>query len=599
MQGVFIFKIMEQKKQVSVKTIWRHLWPHVKNYKWHFMLSLVLYGGGMILMRTLLPIQYKRIIDIVSTATDKALGFEQIMGVLLTIGLIFIGFNILFRSADFMMVVAQSSAIKTMRVYILDKVGGHSYRFFTENFSGALVAKAKRFVGGFEHIHDSLTFRFWMPFVGIVSAYVVLLQESKLIATLLILFLAFFILFVVWYVRKKTPMDLELAQKDSEVIGRFADLINNVVAIKIFSKLKKEKDNFEEMAHEEHEVRSKNWRFANLQFFLQAVIAGIAEIVLLYFSFKLWRDGQISVGTIVLIQLYLTNIFITIWDIGRTVTVFIKHYSDLSEMVEIMDQSHEVQDPAHPEPLTMQDSSIHFDNVTFSYIDGSPVFDNFDLKVAAGQKVGIVGYSGAGKSTLVKLLLRFTDIDDGRILVGGQDIRTIRQDDLRSVISFIPQETVLFHRTIAENIGYSKDSATHEEIVSAAQKAFADDFIQKLSEKYETLVGERGVKLSGGERQRVAIARAVLKDAPILVMDEATSSLDSMSEEYIQKSFESLMEGRTVMVIAHRLSTIKKMDRIVVLGPDGIEEDGTHDELLEKQGKYYDLWQHQSGGFIE
>ena len=224
---------------------------------------------------------------------------------------------------------------------------------------------------------------------------------------------------------------------------------------------------------------------------------------------------------------------------------------------------------------------------------------DFNLIIKPGERIGLVGHSGAGKSTITKLLLRFADALEGSIVIDNQDIKNVTQNDLRKVISYVPQEPILFHRSIKENIAYSKPDATKEEIIEVAKKAHAHEFIEKLPQGYDTLVGERGIKLSGGERQRVAIARAMLKDSPILMLDEATSSLDSISEHYIQDAFNELMKGKTTIVIAHRLSTIQKMDRIIVLDKGKIVEQGTHKELLELNGSYAELWNHQTGGFLE
>ena len=230
---------------------------------------------------------------------------------------------------------------------------------------------------------------------------------------------------------------------------------------------------------------------------------------------------------------------------------------------------------------------------------GNEVLKGINLEVKPGERVGIVGHSGAGKSTITKLVLRLNDVTSGKIMIDGQDIRNVSQDDLRSAISYVPQESILFHRTIKENINYGKINATMNEIIEVSKKAHAHEFVLNLSKGYDTLVGERGVKLSGGERQRVAIARAMLKPAPILILDEATSSLDSISESYIQEAFTELMKGKTSIVIAHRLSTVQKMDRIIVLEKGKIVEDGTHKQLLRKKGFYRNLWDHQTGGFLE
>jgi ATP-binding cassette subfamily B protein len=272
---------------------------------------------------------------------------------------------------------------------------------------------------------------------------------------------------------------------------------------------------------------------------------------------------------------------------------------DSEEAVEIMNSKLDVEDKSK-ELLKITDGSIEFNNVGFTHqAANEPLFRNFDLQIEPRQRVGIVGVSGSGKTTLTKLLMRFSDIDNGSITIDGTAINSVTQESLHQAISYVPQEPLLFHRTLAENIAYSRPNATMNEIKKAAQSANAMDFITSLPEGFETLVGERGVKLSGGQRQRIAIARAILKDAPILVLDEATSALDSESEKLIQQSLESLMSDRTSIVVAHRLSTIAKLDRIIVMQDGKIIEDGSHADLIKKKGTYSKLWKHQSGGFIE
>ena len=319
----------------------------------------------------------------------------------------------------------------------------------------------------------------------------------------------------------------------------------------------------------------------------------------MYLLIKLWLKGQISTGTVVLIQTYMITIYEKLWDLSNAMMKFTKSAAEMKEVVEIFETVPDIEDPKNPEKLNMTKGHLVFNNVSFSYKNGQEVFSNFSIDIAPGERIGLVGHSGAGKSTFTNLILRFSDVSAGGVTIDGQDIRNVTQDDLRSVISYVPQESILFHRTIRENIAYGKDNATDEDVIEVAKKAYAHDFIEKLPYKYETYVGERGVKLSGGERQRVAIARAMIKDAPILILDEATSSLDSVSETYIQKAFDELMKNKTTIVIAHRLSTISKMDRIIVLEDGKITEQGTHADLIARGGDYADLWNHQVGGFIE
>jgi ATP-binding cassette subfamily B protein len=276
---------------------------------------------------------------------------------------------------------------------------------------------------------------------------------------------------------------------------------------------------------------------------------------------------------------------------------------DAQEMTELFEQPPRIQDEPFAKKTHIRKGRIDFKDVAFQYEDAaagqSNLFDGFDLHVDSGEKIGLVGPSGGGKTTITRLLLRFVDIQRGAITVDGQDIRALRQQSLRQGIAYVPQEPVLFHRSIKENIAYGKPGASDAQVISAAKKSFAHDFIKGLPDGYDTLVGERGVKLSGGQRQRIAIARAMLADAPVLVLDEATSALDSESERVIQQALWELMKDRTAVVIAHRLSTIQRMDRIVVLDEGRIVEEGSHKSLLRKNGLYATLWRHQSGGFID
>jgi ATP-binding cassette subfamily B protein len=311
---------------------------------------------------------------------------------------------------------------------------------------------------------------------------------------------------------------------------------------------------------------------------------------------------KFDVATFLLFQVYIMRII----DNVRRSTMIVRQLEvvagDAQEMTELLEQPPLVQDKPVTEKSRIAKGSIAFDAMTFQYDDANmaeTLFENFNLDIKPGEKVGLVGPSGGGKTTITRLLLRFMDIQDGYIKIDGQDIRDIKQQDLRRAIAYVPQEPLLFHRSIKDNIRYGRPSAGDDEVIAVAKKAFAHDFIKTLPQGYDTLVGERGVKLSGGQRQRVAIARAMLKNAPILILDEATSALDSESEQLIQKALWELMKDKTAVVIAHRLSTIQRMDRIVVLDEGRIIEQGAHQTLLKHKGLYARLWRHQSGGFLE
>ena len=308
-----------------------------------------------------------------------------------------------------------------------------------------------------------------------------------------------------------------------------------------------------------------------------------------------------NIGTVFLIFSYTGNIVGQLWMFcNNSLRYYNRAFGDAKDMTEILQIEPEIKDPINPEKPIIESGNITFNRVGFAH-DGvdEAIFKNLDLKIKAGEKIGLVGHSGSGKTTLTRILLRFSDIDEGEILIDGQNISHLTQDDLHKYIAYVPQEPIMFHRSLEDNIRYGDFKADDKAVRDAAKVAHADEFIEKLADGYETLVGERGVKLSGGQRQRIAIARAMLKNAPILVLDEATSALDSESEVLIQDALWKLMEDRTAIVIAHRLSTIQKMDRIVVLDDGKIVEQGTHKELIDSNGVYAKLWEHQSGGFMD
>ena len=361
-----------------------------------------------------------------------------------------------------------------------------------------------------------------------------------------------------------------------------------------FSSQSNEHETFNQSNQDFHEKRYRSWRMAiNYQDTIGFLPLLFTSGVTMY-AIYLASIGSMSIGSVVLVFLLGNNFGDQIWRINRTVKDFVSMISDCIESIEIIEQKPSVQDILNPPTFIPTSGEINFKNIDFTYPEGDHVFDNFSLKIPHNQSIGIVGKSGSGKTTITKLLLRLYDLDSGEITFDSSAIEKIRQSDLRKFIAYVPQDTILFHRTIYENIAYGNLHATKQEVYHAAKMAHVDEFVTEFSDGYETMVGERGVKLSGGQRQRIGIARAMLKkNAPVLIMDEATSSLDTLSEKYIQESFESLSQGRTTIVIAHRLSTIQKMDRILVLDNGKIVEDGSHRELIQMNGHYAELWNSQ------
>ncbi len=576
-----------------------YYWLQIKKYKWSFFIMFGSYGIAT-LVTQLVPLYFRDIIDVVTSATVPATVAGKLMSLMLMITILTLTYNALHRIGDYFIVRMHGLVTRDLTDYTFSRIQDHSYRFFSESFAGSIVAKARRFIQGYDAIQDQFLFSFWLTSIQLTCVLVVLFKIAPVIGTILFVWCIIYIIITLVFVKMRTKYDLIEATADSSVTSQLSDVLANILNIKIFSARKREEVSFEETTGSQMKARTTAWRFDNMQNLVQGLFMAALQLGGMYVAIHLWLKGSITSGTIVLIETYFSALFGSVWNLGRSISYFGKSVTYAVEMVEIFEKVPDILDPLQPEKVRIEKGTISFKKVTFRYGEKTnAVFDNFTFAISPGQRVGVVGHSGAGKSTITKMLLRFSDIASGTITIDGQDIRNIAQDDLRSRITYVPQDPLLFHRTLRENISYAKPDATTEEIIDAARRAHAHEFISNFPDQYETLVGERGVKLSGGERQRIAIARAFLKKAPILILDEATSSLDSLSEKYIQESFNELMQGKTTIVIAHRLSTIQKMDRIVVIENGKVAEDGTHAELLEKKGIYNTLWSHQAGGFIE
>lgn len=391
----------------------------------------------------------------------------------------------------------------------------------------------------------------------------------------------------------------EETKASTKLTGLIADSVGNIAIVK---------SNGQENREIEHvSQQAKDWRQKSLRVMNGVLISGFAysslttflSITALVATIFVSQQGWLSLGLAYLVMNYTGQVINQLWNVTGIIRGYYRVIGDASEMAEILTTETKLADKTSKK-LSVKKGLVEFKNVTYKYESGAGVqiFNNFNLKIKAGQRIGVVGRSGSGKTSLTRILLRFSDVDQGEVLIDGQNITKVSQKSLHQAIAYVPQESSLFHRSIGENIAYGNPTASEAEIITAAKEANAWEFIEKLPDGLNTMVGERGVKLSGGQRQRIAIARAILKDSPLLVLDEATSALDSESEKLIQASLDNLMNQRTAIVIAHRLSTIAKLDRIVVLDQGRIIEDGTHNQLIKQQGVYAKLWQHQSGGFI-
>lgn len=495
--------------------------------------------------------------------------------------------------------VLESRVMRDLSVRAFDYLLGHSHDFFVSNFAGTLTRRVNRYSRAFEQVFDSFILTFFPTFLFALGTIIVLSLQSLALGLGLLVWTVSFMILQFYMTKWRQTYKIVRAAEDSRVTGILSDTVANHSTITLFAARGAERSFYGDAVERWMRANLKSWHADNWVYSVQGLFAIVSEVALLVGGVYLWSHGQITIGDFVLIQVYILGLMNRIWDIGHTMRRLSDSFADASEMVDILETPHAIADTLDAKPLVVSKGEIAFKQVGFNFNETRPILEDFELTVRPGEKIALVGPSGAGKSTITKLLLRLYDVTSGVIEIDGQDIRHVTQDSLRASIGFVPQEPVLFHRTLKENIAYARPDASMEEIIAASKKAHCHEFIEGLPLGYDTYVGERGVKLSGGERQRVAIARAILKNAPILVLDEATSSLDSESEALIQDALKVLMVGKTVLVIAHRLSTIMSMDRIVVLEGGKIAAEGTHDELLnDRSGLYHKLWSIQAGGFI-
>ncbi len=474
----------------------------------------------------------------------------------------------------------------------------HSHGFFQNNFSGSIANKVRDLANSTTPILGKILYSFTNVILSLVIGFITLFFVHQFFAFALLIWSLVFVAMALIATKKISPMSITVADKSTAIMGNLVDVLSNISNVRFFNGRSSEDRRIKALQDEYYSVSLKRSRFVIWFYIFHGLSYSIYFAICILALVHFYSSSQVTIGDFLLVFTINNWIIHLMWTAANEMNTFLEDVGTVNQALSIINEPLQINDCSDAKNLDISRGEIVFENVQFNYNKNStPLFTNKNIVIPAGQKVGLVGHSGGGKTTFINLILRLFEIDSGRILIDGQDISKVSQESLRAAISMIPQDPSLFHRNLKDNISYAMN-ASDAEIFAAAKKAHADEFIKKLPQGYESLVGERGVKLSGGQRQRIAIARAFLKNSPILILDEATSQLDSITENLIQDSLQNLMQNKTTIVIAHRLSTLRAMDRILVFEKGKIVEDGSHQELLDLNGTYKKLWNSQVGGFL-
>jgi len=567
--------------------------------KWYFLLALLALTGAITLDLSA-PIYFKHIANGLAGPYSDVIR-DDLLNTLKIIAFIYGGIWLSWRLLEIAIVPLDGGGVNLLEKRCFDVLKKQKYAFFENSFSGSLIKQANRFSRSFEIIMDWFLFQFFMNILAVTISFVIFYQQQPEFAFYFLIWVVVFVSWNIAYSIWKLRFDKAVSEGDSKVGGAYSDAISNIFIVKTFAMEASEQAHINKTSDTVYKRKKLAWGLMFLSFAVQGLMTFGIELLLVYLMIGKWQTGQFQVGEFVLFQSVMIMLIQRLWEFGRNFRNFFTALADASEMADVFRQTELEIDNSDAKALTISNGGISFNNIGFSYYPSNlkqpKLFDNFFLDIKAGEKVALVGQSGSGKSSLTKLLFRFLDPQQGSVCFDGMDARAFTLTSLRKQISMVPQQPELFHRSVRDNIALDVD-ITEERLIDAARKSHSLEFIEKLPNKFDTLVGERGIKLSGGEKQRIAIARAFLEDAPIVVLDEATSALDSLTEKQIQVAIFELIKDKTAIVIAHRLSTILSMDRIVVLENGSIIEQGTHQQLLDEKGRYYAMWQHQSGDFI-
>lgn len=576
-----------------------HFIFHFVKKQWFPFIIFFLVGIGWAVNDTFFPYFLKRIVNVLQNHEgDRIHVYKDLKETLILLVSFWGGMEILQRMSGIIGVYVFPRFRANIREEVFRYVKQHSHEYFANNFAGNIGKKLGDLPASCQIIIEIICFQFATATAGTLIVFVMMWSVQPLFAIILFIWLVFHLGLTFLFLKRSHRLHSLHSEAVSTLGGKIIDVLSNMLNVRLFARGRYESEYLQ--SFQEDEMRKERKAKWNIE--IMRIGMGISGLFLIFgMVFGLvysWVHHWISLGDFTQVVMQAFWLLGWLWFINYQLTTFTRELGTIHNALGLIREEYDVSDMPDAQELHVTHGEIRCENMTFSYHENRPVFSHFNLVIPAGQKVGLVGFSGSGKSTFVNLLLRFYDLKAGKILIDGQNIQQVTQDSLRNNIAMIPQDPSLFHRTLMENIRYGRLDATDEEVIRASKLAHCHEFIERLDEGYEALVGERGVKLSGGQRQRIAIARAILKNAPILILDEATSSLDSVTEKLIQESLHDLMRNRTTLVIAHRLSTLTDMDRILVFHKGQLMEEGTKDELLKTGGHFAMLWNMQTDGFL-
>jgi ATP-binding cassette subfamily B protein len=544
------------------------------------------------------PYLIKKILDALMVTTPATVYHDIAVPVILYIAMSLIMVGV-FRLYDYTIIMVSPAIKKYIAETLIYHLMRHSHGFYQIHFAGSLGNKVRDAMSGMADLVKKVIDRFIAHGLAIIIAIITLWMVNSLFAAALTIWVVVFCIVAAFMSQRAHKLSEAAAAKQSALVGYLVDVIGAMMTVRLFTGMQQERENLSQKLQKYSTAQRERALFFLYLFTFQGLSFVVYQALCLWWLTYYFKQGNITAGDFALVLSINSAIVDCLWYLVQGVEECVELYGEVTQGLQTILVPPSIVDATTAMPLVVARGAIRFDHVSFQYKTQEPLFNGLSIDIPGGQKVGLVGFSGSGKTTFINLILRIFDISDGAIYIDDQNIKEVTQDSLRHAIGIVPQDPAFFNRSVMDNIRYGKPTATDEEVIEAAKKAHAHEFIMRMPHVYNAMIGERGAKLSGGQRQRFAIARAMLKNAPILILDEATSALDTVTEHKIQDALKILMDGKTVLAVAHRLSTIEAMDRILVFEKGAIVEDGSHHELITRNGVYAKLWAMQSGGMLQ